>query len=356
MAEYRSALGVALATLVIHLAAGSAVAQTVAPDVRFHVGAQELASVVATGSEPTEPGDDVAWVADRAEQLVSWWEEQGGVFLGRAGTYAGLPWPYRDIEVYLVRSWPVISIEYPLVLAVGTTGQGGAGVEIPDDEDFQVLLLAHQLVHYLLDDPTFLPEDRRPDAYEHPFLAPGNLEVEAMVNWVTYAVLEEMWGRQRLAEATEQELWRSYNPNHAYVVDELMPRWRLGPAATLAQWLGNNLRGSEIFRVHDAYARQRREPEPTPDLGRNLSGTPYGIDLGATFDGAIFVAYVDPASAGDRAGVRQGDVLITIEGRDVGRDVVDAQRRLNDSWGEDGEINLSVRREGREVFVTVGRR
>src|SRR5688572_2339305 len=355
MAEYRSALRGALAALAILVAAVPAVAQTVPPEVRFHVGAPELASVVEMGDETTEAGDDVAWVRNRAEELVSWWEERGAVFLGRVGAFAGLPWPYRDIEVYLVRSWPVISIEYPLVLAVGTTGQGGAGVEIPDDEDFQVLLLAHQLVHYLLDDPTFLPEERRPEAYEHPFLAPGDLEVEAMVNWITYAVLEEMWGRERLEEATEQELWRSYNPNHAYVVDELRPRWRLGPGSTLAQWLGNNSRGSEIFRVHDTYALERREPEPTPEVGRNLSGTPYGIDLGATFDGEIFVAYVDPASAADRAGVRQGDVLTTIEGRDVGRDVVDAQRRLDDSWN-DGEINLSVQREGGEVFLTVGRR
>jgi len=360
--EYRRALWLALAGLAgLHLAVVPAGAQptgpggpapAVVPAIRFHVGAEELASMVGR-SDVRE--DDTRWVERRSDELVSWWERQGPVFLVRAATFAGLSWPYRDIEVYLVRSWPVISIEYPLVLALGTIDEGGVPTEIPDDEDFQILLLAHQLTHYLLDDPTFIPRDQRPPAYEHPFLAPGDLEIEAMVNWLTYAVLEEMWGKERLGKATEQQLWRTYNPNHAYVVDELMPRWRLGPQTTLAQWLAAQRSGSEIFRIHDVYARERRLPEPTPDARTNLSGTPYGIGLGATFDGDVFVAYVDPASAADRAGVRQGDVLVTIEGRAVERDVVDAKRRLDDSW-RNGEINLSVERDGREVFLTVGRR
>jgi predicted metalloprotease with PDZ domain len=177
-----------------------------------------------------------------------------------------------------------------------------------------------------------------------------------MVNWVTYAVLEELWGKRRLEQATEHELWRAYNPNHSYVTDELMPRWRLGPNRTLEEWLRTNPRGSEIFRIHDTYAIERVEPEPTPETGQNLSGTDYGIDLGSTFDGELFVAFVDRASPADRAGVRQGDVLVTIEGRPVGRDVVEAQRQLDATWQDDGEINLSVDRGGREVFLTVGRR
>lgn len=356
--EYRGGVGVALA-LICAAFAVPASAQTVVPALRFHLGAEELAAAAETGrydGDPARLAEDVRWVENNADDLVDWWEGQGRTFLSRAGAYAGLPWPYQDIEVYVVRRWPVISIEYPLVVALDTVEGGGTPVELPDQDDFRILILAHQLTHYLLDDPTFLPRDQRHRAYEHPFLAPGDLEVEAMVNWVVYAVLEELWGRQRLQRATGEELWRTYNPNHAYVVDELTPRRRLGPGTTLVQWLSSNGPGSEIFRIHDSYSRQRREPEPTPQLGRNLSGTPYGLELGATFEGAIFVAYVDPSSAADRAGARQGDVLVTLEGRPVGNDVVDAQRRLDESWRDDGEINLSVLRDGREVFLTVGRR
>lgn len=347
----------ALAPLVVLvLIAGPVVGQTTVPAIHFHVGAEELMeSIQAERTDPGRVADDIQWVQRRAGDLVEWWERQGPRYLERASAYAGLPWPYRDIEVYLVRSWPVISIEYPLVLALGEVGAGGrAATEVPDDEDFQVLLLAHQITHYLLDDPAFVPERDRSRAYEHPFMAPGNFEIEAMVNWVTYTVLEEMWGRRRLETATGRELWRAYNPNHDYVVDELMPRWRLRPGSTLAQWLAANPRGSEIFRVHEAYVRQRRAPEP--DIPPAGGATPYGIDLGATFERRIFVAAVDRASPADRADVQQGDVLMTIEGRPAGLDVVDAQRRLDLSWEDNGEINLSVERGGREVFLTVRRR
>jgi hypothetical protein len=327
----------------------SAAAQTAAPSVRFHVGAVELASSAGPVS-----AEDVRWVESHSGDLVEWWEERGASYLSRASQLAGLAWPYADVEVYLVRTWPVLSIEYPLVLALGTMGDR-TGEEVPDDDDLHVLLLAHQLTHYLLDDPTFLPRERRPAAYEHPFMAPGNLEAEAMVNWVTYTALEEMWGRERLQRATALDLWRRLNPGHAYVVDELMPRWRLSPQSSLARWLAANPRGSEIFRVHDVYAREIDQPE-TPEIGGNLTGTDYGLDLGAAFDGAIFVAFVDAASPADRAGARQGDVLATIDGRPVGTDVVDARRRLDAAWQDRGEIHVSVLRDGREVFLTVERR
>ncbi len=364
--EYRSGAGAALAVrpsalgvlLALALAPAGlgwrpapAHAQTAAPAVRFHVGAEELVAAAGTGAS-----GDARAVEDRAGDLVEWWEEKGPEFLARVGNDTGLPWPYRDIEVYLVRSWPVLSIEYPLVLAVGSVGEGPGSVEVPGDTDFQVLVLAHQLTHYLLDDPEFVPQNLRPTAYEHPFLAPGNLEAEAMMNWVVYTVLEEMWGRERLAKAAGREMWRDYNPNHAYVVDELMPRWALGPTSTLVQWLASHPRGSEIFRIHDAYARQLATPEATPDVRGNLTGTEYGIDLGASFEGRIFVALVDPSSPADRAGARRDDVIATIEGRPPGNDVVEAKRRLDQSWRDNGEINLSVLRDGREIFLTIGRR
>jgi hypothetical protein len=350
---------VALTVAALALGAADAPAQTTVPAIHFHVGAEELMQTAypVRSGEPIQLADDVRWVQGRGDDLVEWWERQGPAFLARASAYVGLPWPYRDIEVYLVRTWPVISIEYPLVLALGAVeGGGGVITEIPDDEDFQVLLLAHQITHYLLDDPTFVPQRERPGAYDHRFLSPGDLEVEAMVNWVLYAVLEELWGARRLERTTEHELWQAYNPNHAYVVDELVPRWRLSPSRTLAAWLAANPEGSEIFRVREAYRRQRAAPETTPAPGENLSGTPYGIDLGASFDGKIFIAFVDRASPADRAGLRQGDILLTIEGRPVGRDVVDAQARLDASWEDDGEVNLSVERGGREEFITVERR
>lgn len=330
------------------------------PVVRFHVENGEILGLVypsryTAGTDAL--AEDRAWVREASEDLVEWWDRRGALFLQRVADLAGLDWPYRDIDVYLVRFFPTISIQHPLVLALDAVRSRGGELEVPDDDDLLVLLLAHQVAHYALDDPDFLPVDEIDPVYDHPFLAPGNFSVEAMVNWVTYTALEEVWDRERLVDATSTDLWRTYNPNHGFVVDELRPRWRLSRRNTLREFLEENPPGSEIFRVREAYVRESRtdagEAEREPE---NLSGTEHGFDLGASFDGDVFVSYVDRGSPADRAGLRQGDVIATIEGRAVGEDLSEAKRRIESSWEDNEEVNLSVLREGEEVFVTVGRR
>lgn len=347
------ALGLALG-----LAAPAAGQTGTAPVLHLRSSAEELLQIAYParyGGDPRVLEEDVEWVRDHDADLREWWERQGPLFLLRASDMAGLPWPYRDIEVYLVRTWPVVSIEYPLVLALDAV-QGPAGsAEVPRDADLRVLLLAHQIVHYLLDDPPEAPSGTLAAAYEHPFMTPGSFEGEALVNWVTYTALEELWGRDRLERATGRELWRAYNPNHDFVVQELMRDRRLARTNPLTRWLSENPRGSAIFRTAEDYRRRAGVgDQPAEQAGRGLSGTEFGIDLGASYDGRIFVAYVDTGSAADRAGLAQGDVLRTIEGRAAGTDVVDAQRRLRESWESNREINLSVEREGREMYLSVG--
>lgn len=328
-----------------------------APALHLRSSAEELLEIAYParyGGDPRVIQDDIEWVREHDDELIEWWERQGPLFLLRASDMAGLPWPYRDIEVYLVRNWPVVSIEYPLVLALDAVqGPGGSAV-VPRDDDLRVLLLAHQVVHYLLDDPPGGAAGADVRTYEHPFMTPGSFEGEALVNWVTYTALEDLWGRARLDRATGSELWRAYNPNHEFVVQELMRGRRLSRTAPLSRWLAENPRGSSIFRVADDYRRRAGVADrPAGEAAPGLSGTAFGIDLGASYDGRIFVAYVDTGSAADRAGLLQGDVVRTIEGRAVGTDVVDAQRRLRDSWEENREINLSVERAGREVYLTL---
>jgi len=328
-----------------------------APEVRLRSSAEELLAIAYPeryGADPDALVEDVEWAEDEGADLREWWQRQGPMFLLRAADMAGLSWPYRDIEVYLVRYWPQVSIEYPLVLALDAVQGAGGSAQVPRDEDVRVLLLAHQLVHYLIDDPPARTGMIPDPAYGHPFMVPGSFELESLVNWVTYSALEEIWGRERLARATADDLWLAYNPNQEFVVDELMRERRLSRTYTLTRWLRDNPPGSPIFAVEEDYEERSGAADEPTAAGPGLSGTDYGLDLGAAFDGSIFVAFVDTGSAAARAGVMRGDVLSTIEGREVGRDIGDARRRLDESWQDDREINLSVLRDGREVYLTLG--
>ncbi|MGH7571013.1 MAG: PDZ domain-containing protein [Gemmatimonadota bacterium] len=351
-------LAIILATLT---AAGALRAQpedSAVPIVRFHFGdAGELLQTAYPeryGIDARRLADDVEWVREHSEEVTGWWESQGRLFLQRLQDLTGLPWPYRQIDVYLVRYWPVVSIEHPLVLALDAIRlPGGGETPVPEEEDVRTLLLAHQLAHYLLDDPEFVPDDARPEAYDHPLMAPGNYAVEALVNWIVYRALGELWGESRLRAAATNELWRAYNPNHGFVVDELEPRHRLSRLATLADWLEANSEGSEIFRVREAYLEQSATPVAAIPERERATGTDYGMDLAATYEGRILVAYVDEGSPAARAGLAEGDVLLTIEGRPVGEDVTAAQAALDGSWETNREINVSVERGGEELYFTL---
>lgn len=328
------------------------------PGVRFHVeAAAELLQIAypdrfGSGGEALEK--DLEWARGHAGQITGRWNEWGPLFLQRLEDLAGLGWPTRQIDVYLVRAWPVVSIERPLVLALDAIrAPGGRDVPVPDDEDVRSLLLAHQLAHHLLDDPDFVPEGGRSQAYDHPLMSPGDFAVEALVNWLVYRALEDLWGKERVERAAANEIWRAYNPSHDFVVLELATRHRLSRTATLADWLAANPEGSEIFRVREGYLAQAGRPvAPLPERGPTAAAGP-GIGLGATYEGRIFVAYVEEGSPAARVGILEGDVVRTIEARPVGSDLEAAQSRLEAAWGDKREVNLSVEREGEELFFTL---
>lgn len=351
----------ALATLAVgpvSPAAAQPTGETAEPEIRFHLGGEELMPI-AYPERYRDAGalrDDVDWVVENSGELTGWWEEAGPTFLRRVTDLAGLEWPYEAVDVYLVRYWPVISIEHPLVLAVDAIRSSSGVVDLPEEDDALVLLLAHQVVHYLLDAPAFVPRAERDEVYGHPFLRPGAFELEAMVNWVTYEALTDVWGVRRLERATSSDLWRAYNPNHAFVTGELMEDWSLSRMRPLRQWLVAHPEGSEIFEVADRYRREAGIAPPSDEAveRENRTGTAHGLDLGATYDGVVIVAYVDEGSPAARADLLRGDVLLTVEGRAV-EDIVEAQRRIDESWRRDAEVNLSVRRGEREVFVTIER-
>lgn len=329
-----------------------------APTIRFHVGGEELLPIAYPERYRSDDDleDDVEWARENSETLRAWWAGDGRTYLRRVTDLAGLAWEVEGIDVYLVRHWPVVSIERPLVLALDAVRASSGAMDLPEDEDTRVLLLAHQVLHWLLEPDAPGARDR---VFGHPFLEPGDFALEAMVNWLTYEALTDLWGAERLSRATSTVLWRGYNPNHAFVTGELMRTWDLSANRTLREWLQAHPEGSDVFDVAERYRKEaigvaRRTGEDAAVDRGNVSGTAHGIDLGADFEGDVFVSWVDESSPAARAGLRQGDLVETIEGRPV-EDLVEAQRRMNGSWRENEEINLSVLRDGREVFVTVER-
>jgi len=88
---------------------------------------------------------------------------------------------------------------------------------------------------------------------------------------------------------------------------------------------------------------------PQPPQGRP-KGAGY---LGVTVDdsaGAVTVAYVQPGSPADRAGLREGDAILKLDGRGVTSRADFTSRVWQKKPGD--ELKLGVRRDGREIELT----
>ena len=99
--------GIVVASTALTLAGAAPVAgQQEAPALHLRAPTEELLRVAYPQRYQGDPEallEDVEWVRDEGEDLLEWWDRQGEMYLLRASDLAGLPWPYRDIEVYLVR-------------------------------------------------------------------------------------------------------------------------------------------------------------------------------------------------------------------------------------------------------------
>lgn len=316
-------------------------------------------AVVGGGPEGRhDPEDDARWAERRARGLTDFHRQSGSRVLRLIADYAGVPWPYEEIDVYVVRRFPTLSIQYPLTIAVGEIVQGPSRQEIPSG-DFLVLTFAHQIAHYLLDPPPEELAADRPRALEHPLLEEGSFRRESLVNLIAYRALEEIWGRQRLDRAIAEPLWASYNPE-AVFLDSLESRWTVSRSRPLVTWLLEEGEDGPVVRLAEAFESRRvgagggaAPGAPSgPPVGGGMAGTEVGFDVGQSADGRLFIAFLDRGSPAEAAGLRAGDIVLTIEGRRFSN-VSEAMQVVENAWRTNGEVNLSVERQGKEVFFQV---
>ncbi|MFN2432683.1 MAG: hypothetical protein ABR599_07695 [Gemmatimonadota bacterium] len=344
----------AAAALLVPLAA-SAQSSSAVPAVLFRFEPAYQSVLAASTAERRDPAEDARWAEEHARDLTEFYASDGGRLLRSLSDYAGLAWPYRDIPVYLVRTLPTLSIQYPLTLAVGEIDQGQSRQDVPAG-DFLVLTFAHQIAHYLLDPPPRGLSAARPRALEHPLMEEGNYRREALVNLVTYRALTDLWGSERLERAIDEPLWASYNPEAAFV-DTLQSRWSLSRSRPLLDWLAQQADDGPLVRLAERFessgtAGGVADRGGAPRGATTMAGTEVGLDLGQTAGNRIFIAFLDPGSPAEAAGLLPADVVLTVEGRRPAG-AAEALRMVREAWETNREVNLSVEREGKEVFFQI---
>jgi len=134
-------------------------------------------------------------------------------------------------------------------------------------------------------------------------------------------------------------------------------QWATAKTAVVGNWLASPGLGDKpvaIGVVSVAARKPALRDMPAPPQ-RNNSGY-LGIFLEERDDGPVTISRVEPNTAAAKAGLKRGDVVLTIQGTPV----TDAERLVRSIMGYNAGdvVKLKIKREGseKEVAVTLGKR
>jgi C-terminal processing protease CtpA/Prc len=155
--------------------------------------------------------------------------------------------------------------------------------------------------------------------------------------------LTEQTGQQAAREAAQREAIRAREQELRGVQRELERAH-----AKLRQ------ASQEVARVHRELNRADRGPVPPVPPGANRAVI--GIILGSNAGEGVQVLGLSPDGPAERAGIRQGDVIVALMGEPLGEDNADSRELLFEAMQsvEPGdELSVTVLRDGQRVDTTV---
>jgi hypothetical protein len=108
----------------------------------------------------------------------------------------------------------------------------------------------------------------------------------------------------------------------------------------------------ERFKLTLDYEKRLCYLEPGARIAKPDVFSRSGLQL-SKIDGAVRAARVMPGSAGEKAGVRDGDVIVSIAGKPAGAYTVDEADALLDQGAAGSRVKLELKRDGKKKKATV---
>jgi C-terminal processing protease CtpA/Prc len=107
--------------------------------------------------------------------------------------------------------------------------------------------------------------------------------------------------------------------------------------------------------VAGEHAKCMRAPEECAAQTRELYQTRgwMGVDLERNEDGSLRVTSVVPDGPAERAGIREGDILTSLNGVVLSRDTLDSAMSKGDDWKIGGVLAVGARRGAETATIKV---
>jgi hypothetical protein len=294
---------------------------------------------------------DMRWVAENDSQLVARWNTQGDTILHILTELSGIEWVEQDFDIYLVRYFPTLGADDPLVLPIGGVKRGDL-IEAAPSGGSALLNLIFQLSRRMLSQ-TVQPEDSVFTwTAEHPLMRPGPYRRDNLAMLLAAATCQNIIGLDSTRDVYTSAFWQQHLPGRQIFEDYLLNKWILTPDRTLADWIAAEPHGSALV----AATRPPRMQERPEGAGRKLhiDGLPLEGQLGLSvrIDEAnyLVVDTIDVYRLAYACGLRIGDRIRSVNGYRV-RTHRQLVERILEMLNDGGATLRILRDEGIESVV-----
>ena len=261
---------------------------------------------------------DLRWVERNDSGFVDFWQSSGPLVLHTLSELSGLEWLEGELDLYLVRYYHAVGNGEPLIIPIGGIRQGTLTESMPTDIRMQLNLI-YQLSHRMLSQAERFEDDFHHPIAGHPLMQPGPHRRDNLAMLLALVTCEKIIGLDSTFSAYQSTFWKQRHPGREVFEKYLFTNWILSPGQPLTQWILAEPYNSQLVSLTRPPRAVKSQVSNKPmkyieDLP--LKGQ-FGFSLKIDPTNKRVIHKIDPDRIAFACGLREGDVLRSIDGKRV---------------------------------------
>lgn len=295
---------------------------------------------------------DMNWVQKNDSALVAFWSTQGDTILHILRELSGIEWQEESFPLYVVRFYRSLGSADPLVLPIGSFGDGSVLEAAPEGSRLQLNLI-YLLAQRMLNQASYPPSGTQLGISYHPLMRPGPYRRDCLAMQLALATAENIIGIDSTYDAYNSAFWKNHQPGRMIFEEYFKNQWILTPERSLADWIAAEPYGSPLVSATRPPRRQQRGTESGPD--EFVEGLPLKGELGFSVkpdeSNRLMIDHIDTYRLAYANGLREGDRIYRVDGRRP-RNQLDMVTRILEGL-DNGGATLDVIRDGQSLMMTL---
>ena len=292
------------------------------------------------------------WVKKNDSTLAEFWTSQGDTILHVLTELSGFEWIESEFEIYLLRYFPTIGSDNPLILPIGGINNGSFTEAAPDFNKLRLLLI-YQLAKRMLlqaenqDNPLVVPISN------HPLMKKSAYRFDNLAMLLAVTTSYTIMGVDTTFDVTQSTFWKNKFPGRKIFEEYFEKSWIITPDKPLIDWIADEPVRSQLVRV--TRTPQKKVSETTKEKKKFIEDLPlkgqFGFTVKLNASNQLAISKIDTYRLGYACGLRLDDVIRRIDGRIV-RNHKQIVQRLLEKLEDGGSVMEIIRaKQAMEIII-----